>query len=132
MVKDSGQESRQMSDEELEDLVASTDSGARSPIGPVGKLIAGVALFWAAFQLWIASPLPFTPFFSSFIPVLNDTQTRSFHLAIAIFLAFMVYPAFKNSSRSFLWRWSLFSWEWWCLSRMNTTPWVHRSPLFSL
>ncbi len=100
MVKDKSQENRQMSDEELEDLVASTDSGARSPIGPVGKMIAGVALFWATFQLWIASPLPFTPFFSSFIPMLNDTQTRSFHLAIAIFLAFMVYPAFKNSSRS--------------------------------
>ncbi len=100
MVKDKSQENRQMSDEELEELVASTDSGSRSPIGPVGKLISGVALFWAAFQLWIASPLPFTPFFSSFIPVLNDTQTRSFHLAIAIFLAFMVYPAFKNSSRT--------------------------------
>ncbi len=100
MVKDSEQEKRQLTDEELEELVASTDSGARNPIGPVGKLIAGVALVWASFQLWIASPLPFTPFFSSFIPVLNDTQTRSFHLAIAIFLAFMVYPAFKNSSRT--------------------------------
>ncbi len=100
MSKDDTQEHRQMSEQELEDLVASTDSGARNPGGGVGKMIAGVALFWASFQLWIASPLPFNPFFSSFIPVLNDTQTRSFHLAIAIFLAFMVYPAFKNSSRT--------------------------------
>ncbi len=100
MATDTGQEHQKMSDQELEDLVASTDSGARNPPGFVGKMIAGIALFWAAFQLWIASPLPFHPFFSQFIPVLNDTQTRSFHLAIAIFLAFMAYPAFKNSSRT--------------------------------
>jgi len=99
MAESKNQENRQMSDEELEDLVASTDSGARNPIGLVGKMIAGIALFWAVFQLWIASPLPFIPFVSKIIPVLNDTQTRSFHLAIAVFLAFMVYPAFKNSSR---------------------------------
>ncbi|WP_299345302.1 TRAP transporter permease, partial [uncultured Maritalea sp.] len=88
-----------LSDEELEDLVAATDSGARNPAGPVGKLIAGIALFWAIFQLWIASPLPYTAI-GRVIPVLNDTQTRSLHLAIAIFLAFMAYPAFKNSSRT--------------------------------
>ncbi len=107
MAEDKAQENTQMSDQELEDLVASTDSGARNPAGPVGKMIAGIALFWATFQMWIASPLPFTPFFSSFIPVLNDTQTRSIHLAIAIFLAFMVYPAFKNSSRD---RIPIFDW----------------------
>lgn len=88
-----------MSDAELEDLVASSDSGARNPAGPVGKFIAGLALFWALFQLWIASPLPYTAI-GRIIPVLNDTQTRSLHLAIAIFLAFMAYPAFKSSSRS--------------------------------
>jgi len=88
-----------MSDEDLEDLVASTDSGARNPAGIVGKFIAGLALFWALFQLWIASPLPYTAI-GRIIPVLNDTQTRSLHLAIAMFLAFMAYPAFKSSSRN--------------------------------
>ncbi len=100
MVSEGDQNDTKMSDEELEELVAATDSGARNPGGGVGKMIAGVALFWAAFQLWIASPLPFNPTISNFIPVLNDTQSRSFHLAIAVFLAFMVYPAFKNSSRT--------------------------------
>ena len=99
MAEDSGGKGVKLSDAELEDLVASSDSGARNPVGPVGRLIAGVALFWAAFQLWIASPLPFNPWISQIIPVLNDTQTRSLHLAIAVFLAFMVYPAFKSSSR---------------------------------
>ena len=71
----------------------------RNPGGMIGKVIAGIALFWAAFQLWIASPLPYTAI-GRIIPVLNDTQTRSLHLAIAVFLAFMAYPAFKSSSRT--------------------------------
>lgn len=98
-MSDTNNKNAPLSDEELEELVAASDSGARNPAGPVGKLIAGVALFWAAFQLWIASPLPYTAI-GRIIPVLNDTQTRSLHLAIAIFLAFMAYPAFKNSSRT--------------------------------
>ncbi len=99
MAEGKKQEKLQLSEEELQDLVASTDTGARNPVGIVGKIVAGVALFWALFQLWIASPLPFSPIFGNIIPVLNDTQTRSFHLAVAVFLAFMVYPAFKGSSR---------------------------------
>ncbi len=98
-MSDANDKNAPLSDEELEELVAASDSGARNPAGPVGKMIAGVALFWAAFQLWIASPLPYTVI-GRVIPVLNDTQTRSLHLAIAIFLAFMAYPAFKSSSRT--------------------------------
>lgn len=86
-----------MSDEELQDLVASTDTGARNTGGSVAKLLAGVALAWSLFQLWIASPLPFMV--TDIIPVLNNTETRSTHLAFAIFLAFMVYPALKLSPR---------------------------------
>ncbi len=85
------------SNQQLEDLVASSDTGARSVAGPIGKLIAGVALFWSLFQLWIASPLPFLV--GSIIPVLNSTHTRSVHLALAIFLAFMAFPALARSPR---------------------------------
>lgn len=87
----------QMADEELQDLVASTDTGARNPGGSVAKLLAGVALAWSLFQLWIASPLPFMV--TDIIPVLNNTETRSIHLAFAIFLAFAAYPALKRSPR---------------------------------
>ena len=86
-----------MSGEELEDLVASTDTGARNVVGPVGKALAGVALVWSLFQLWIASPLPFMV--GDIIPVLNSTHTRSIHLAFAIFLAYMAFPALKGSPR---------------------------------
>ena len=78
-----------LSQSELDELVASSDTGARTPPGWVGKLILITALMWSLFQLWIASPLPFMFEFG----VLNDTETRSIHLAFALFLAYMAYPA---------------------------------------
>ena len=85
-----------MQDKQLstEELIAQ-DVGARSPVGPMAAVIAGLALLWSLFQLWIASPLPFVLGFG----VLNDTETRSIHLAFALLLAFLAYPAFKRSPR---------------------------------
>ena len=77
-----------------EELIAQ-DVGARLPEGFMAKAIAGLALAWSLFQLWIASPLPFI----FRIGVLNDTETRSIHLAFALLLAFLAYPAFKRSPR---------------------------------
>jgi TRAP transporter 4TM/12TM fusion protein len=87
----------QPSNDELQDLVSSSDTGTRNPVGKVAKLLAAVALSWSVFQLWIASPLPFMV--TDTIPVLNSTETRAIHLAFAIFLAFMAYPALKRSPR---------------------------------
>jgi TRAP transporter 4TM/12TM fusion protein len=97
-MADQDQSGAPLSDAELQDLVASTDTGARNPGGGVAKLLAGIALAWSVFQLWIASPLPFMV--TDIIPVLNNTETRSIHLAFAIFLAFMAYPALKRSPRN--------------------------------
>ncbi|OGB20400.1 MAG: C4-dicarboxylate ABC transporter [Burkholderiales bacterium RIFCSPLOWO2_02_FULL_57_36] len=77
-------------------LVAENDMGGRQPGPLTSKLLLGIALAWSLFQLWIASPLPFT--FG--ILLLNDTESRSIHLAFAVFLAYMSYPAFKRSPRS--------------------------------
>jgi TRAP transporter 4TM/12TM fusion protein len=81
---------------ELEQLVKEADLGGREPKGRVGALLAAVMAAWSLFQLWIASPLPFTLGFLIF----NDTQARAIHLAFAVFLAFVAFPAFKRSSRS--------------------------------
>ncbi len=80
-----------------EDIVAEADTGARNPKGSVGKMMFWVAFAWAVFQLWIASP--FMYLLSDYIPVLNNTATRSIHLAFAMFLGFLAYPAFKSSPR---------------------------------
>jgi TRAP transporter 4TM/12TM fusion protein len=92
-------EKPQATEAELEAMIAATDTGARSPEGGVGKLIMITAFSWSVFQLWIASPLPYMEIFSSWLPVLNNTDTRSIHLAFAISLAFLAYPALKSSPR---------------------------------
>ncbi|MEM1078313.1 MAG: TRAP transporter permease [Pseudomonadota bacterium] len=96
---------RQFTDEELQDLVASTDSGARNPSNRnVALLIAGLALVWSLFQLWIAQP---QLWFAEYVKVLNSSQTRPLHLTFAIVLAFLAYPAFKSSPRD---RIPIFDW----------------------
>jgi TRAP transporter 4TM/12TM fusion protein len=84
-----------LSDAELQDLVASTDTGGRNPTGLTRRVLLGAALVWSLFQLWIASPLPFMLGFGVF----NNTEARSIHLALALFLAFLAYPALARSPR---------------------------------
>ncbi|MBZ9567824.1 TRAP transporter permease [Modicisalibacter tunisiensis] len=83
------------SSQELEDLVASSDTGSRKLTGTPHKILLGVAALWSLFQLWIASPLPFMLKFGVF----SATEARSIHLAFAMFLAFLAYPALKRSPR---------------------------------
>jgi TRAP transporter 4TM/12TM fusion protein len=80
---------------DVNQLVADNDSGGRQPGPWVTRLLLWVAVAWSLFQLWIASPLPF----SLGIFVLNDTESRAIHLAFAVFLGYMAYPATKRSPR---------------------------------
>ncbi|EBA10070.1 TRAP transporter permease [Sagittula stellata] len=82
-----------LSQAEIDELVASSDTGGRSPSPAISKLITWTAIVWSLFQLWIASPLPFMLRFGVF----NDTEARSFHLAFALFLAFLAYPAARST-----------------------------------
>jgi len=84
----------QLSEQELQELVASTDAGARSPAGPVGTFLAVVALVWSLFQVLLASPVS-----NYVIPSDIVNTSRQVHLAFAIFLAFTAYPALKSSPR---------------------------------
>jgi len=83
-----------LSQQELDALVASSDTGGRGGMGNVGLFLTCVALAWSLFQLWIASPFPF-PFMVGW-GVFNDTESRSIHLAFAIFLAFAAFPAART------------------------------------
>ncbi|MFG6565756.1 TRAP transporter permease [Sulfitobacter sp. 1A13421] len=76
-----------LSQAELDELVASSDTGGRSVSGLMGTLLLLVALAWSLFQLYIASP----------IGLFNDTLARSIHLGFAIFLGIMVFPATRTS-----------------------------------
>ena len=85
-----------MTDEEIRQLVADSDTGGRKPSGLAAKVVMYATLAWSLFQLWIASPLPF----SLGILVLNDTQSRAIHLAFAVFLGYLLFPPLKRSPRN--------------------------------
>ena len=77
-------------------------SASAAPRGRATRLVAVVALAWAAFQLWFSSPLPFlaSELLGFSFGIFNHTEARSIHLAFAVFLAFVVFPARRrNTSR---------------------------------
>ena len=76
-----------LSQAELDELVASSDTGGRAVSGLMGTLLLLVALAWSLFQLYIASP----------IGLFNDTLARSIHLGFAVLLGIMVFPATRTS-----------------------------------
>ncbi|MDD9916208.1 MAG: TRAP transporter fused permease subunit, partial [Rhodospirillaceae bacterium] len=86
----------ELSAQELDDLVAATDTGGRTPDSRfVMLLLSGLALAWAVWQVWIASPIPYQIGWGVF----SSKEARPIHLAFAIFLAFLAYPAMKTSPR---------------------------------
>jgi len=92
-------EMKMKTDEELQEMIAETDSGARNPTGAFSKKVLFlIPLIWTLFQLWYASPLPFI--FNFF--VINDTEARAIHLAFAVFLSYTAYPSFKSSPRNYI------------------------------
>jgi TRAP transporter 4TM/12TM fusion protein len=78
--------------EELQQLVADADTGGRAAGGIAGKIVFTVAVAWSLFQLWYASPFPFEFGWA----ILNDTEARSLHLGIGLFLAFLCFPLLKS------------------------------------
>ena len=96
-MADKSSEGRALSEEELQELVASSDAGARNPAGGVGTLLAVVAIVWSLFQVLLASPLA-----NYILPGDVINNSRQVHLAFAIFLAFMAYPALKSSPRHYI------------------------------
>ena len=87
----------------LQDMIAESDTGARSPTGIPAKILWVVPLAWAVFQLWYASTMPYiVGAWINGVGVLNSTEVRSIHLAFAIFLAYLAYPALKSSPRKYI------------------------------
>jgi TRAP transporter 4TM/12TM fusion protein len=81
---------------DVQQLVVENDLGGRTPGPLLARLLIGLAITWSLFQLWIASPLPY----STGLFVFNDTESRSIHLGFALLLAYLSYPAFKRSARN--------------------------------
>jgi len=85
--------------EELDDLVATADTGGRAPENrSVALFLATVAFIWSVFQVWYASPIPYQIGFGVF----NTTEARSIHLTFAVFLGYLMYPALRRSPRRYI------------------------------
>ncbi len=84
--------------EAAESIVAEADTGGRAPSGTAFNVLLVVPFVWSLFQLWYASPLPFM----LRVGVLNATEARAIHLAFAIFLVFLSFPALKRSPRHYI------------------------------
>lgn len=91
--------------DDLQDMVASNDAGGRAPTGITKKVIVVTAIIWSLFQLYYTSPFPFwlqevvrNAGFELNV-VIDDTKARSIHLAFALFLAYLSFPAFASSPK---------------------------------
>lgn len=61
--------------------------------GPkLGRVIGTICVLWTLFQLWIASPFPFT--FG--VAIISGVPARAVHLAFGLLLAFLIFPARKS------------------------------------
>lgn len=80
---------------DVQQLVQEADLGGRRPAGLAKTFLFAVCIGWSLLQLWYASPLPFM----LRVVVLNATEMRSLHLALALLLAYLAYPFGKRSSR---------------------------------
>jgi TRAP transporter 4TM/12TM fusion protein len=84
------------SDADEEEISAvAVEFGARSPQGNTKRIVTWAAIAWSLFQLWIASPIPFSLDFL----IISQTQARPVHLAFAIFIAFMSFPGVVHKAR---------------------------------
>lgn len=73
---------------------AASAMGLRHPKGLTASLFVLIALTWSAFQLWIASPLP--ELLGAM--VFTEKDARALHLAFALLLAFLAYPARRRGA----------------------------------
>lgn len=79
----------------------SIDTGGRNPTAGVGYILAFIAFTWSAFQVYVASALPFWIAENLDINLIfNGSQVRVIHLSFAMALACLSYPLFKHSPKS--------------------------------
>ncbi|MEJ2026056.1 MAG: TRAP transporter permease [Limibacillus sp.] len=88
---------------DLEDLVASADTGNRQPGGVIAILMTAIALLWSLFQLYYASNVPgLINEYLGINLVFSLSEARAVHVAFALLLAAMSYPLFKSSPRNYI------------------------------
>lgn len=86
------------SSDDIDALVEKFEGPKQSLSGRLALLVPLVAFTWSAWQLWIASPLPFTFGFGIFV----DLPARGLHLAFGLLLGFLMFPSAWEAAKA--WR----------------------------
>ena len=91
-----------MTEHEAATILLEKETGGRSVGTKTMRFLLLVALIWSIFQIWVASPLQFmlAEYLEANWIILNDSKQRMIHLSFALFLSFLFFPAFKNSSKN--------------------------------
>ncbi len=79
-----------------DDLIERLESTGGGLVTFWARILAALALIWSLFQLWIASPLPF----STGIAIFVDMPARSVHLAFGLLLCFLAFPFRRGTRRT--------------------------------
>ncbi len=101
-------EKRKVTQGELEaqELVEMVESGPRKPKGRLASgIIVGLCFIWSCFQLFYAqspSGLEFSLGSFTFDFDLDSFRARSWHLAFAISLVFLAFPAYNDKKKGWL------------------------------
>ncbi|MGB0749158.1 MAG: TRAP transporter permease [Magnetospiraceae bacterium] len=87
-----------------EDIVVMVETGPREPVSKIaGGIIIALCVLWSCFQLMYAeSPAGFEIESLGIDFSLDSFKARSWHLAFALALAFLAYPAFKENEPGFI------------------------------
>ncbi len=93
--RDGSKTAKPVDSDRLGDIVAEADTGGRKPSGAAARIILCLSLAWSLFQIWYASPIAFMIGYG----VVGDGIARAVHLAFALMLAMLAFPAFKSSPR---------------------------------
>ncbi len=81
-----------VSQDEIQKKIEEVEYTGRKTGPTLGVIIGIIAAVWSLYQLWIASPLPFILNFG----IITDVPARSIHLAFALLLVYLMFPAFKS------------------------------------
>ena len=82
------------------DIAADVDTGGRNPAGVTGRAVGFICFMWAAFQLYIASNVPYWLSETTGLNVvINNAEARAIHLGFALLLTALVFPLFPSSPK---------------------------------
>ncbi len=82
----------EVSQEEIEKQIEDVEYTGRKHGPRLATVIGAIAALWSLFQLWIASPFPFM--FN--VGIITDVPARGIHLAFALLLCFLMFPAARS------------------------------------